>query len=279
MKIIRRKLDHVTTSIDKPEYPIFAGITITNDDEVVFDWDKDSPRDILKLAESTSGKFIQDDITYFYAYTWSDTATSHQINRVRRYLKSLRNSKDLYSQDVEDFVELGVLKFDEFKPLKIFSVLIGIEPSKFPSLVDVMDGYLMEYSQSPIVDIRLVKNTYEHVEFDNSKAYKALLESGLSSHRADREIQFTIRKFQELKSSGTLFEMKRFLPRAIREGFYNFLKFKTEEEKQLYMELQGVDVLIYDDFLTSGSTVKEVVRYLKSIHNENQLTVFVLVKQ
>lgn len=279
MKITRRKLNQVTTSIDKPEYPIFAGITITNDDEIVFDWDKDSPQDVLKLAASTSGKFIQDGITYFYAYTWSDTATSYQINRVRRYLKSLGNSKDIYSQDVEDFVELGVLKFDEFKPLKIFSVLIGIEPSKFPSLVDVMDGYLMEYSQSPIVDIRLVKNTYEHVEFDNSKAYKALLKSGLSSHRADREIQFTIRKFQELKSSGTLFEMKRFLPRAIREGFYNFLKFKTEEEKQLYMELQGVDVLIYDDFLTSGSTVKEVVRYLKSIHNENQLTVFVLVKQ
>ena len=278
MKIIRRKLDHVTASIDKPEYPIFAGITITND-EIVFDWDKDSPRDILKLAESTSGKFIQDGITYFYAYTWSDIATSYQINRVRRYLKSLGNSKDIYSQDVEDFVELGVLKFDEFKPLKTFSVLIGIEPSKFPSLVDVMNGYLMEYSRSPIVDIRLVKNTYEHVEFDNSKAYKALLESGLSSHKADREIQFTARKFQELKSSGTLFEMKRFVPRAIREGFYNFLKFKTEEEKQLYMELQGVDVLIYDDFLTSGSTVKEIIRYLKSIHNENQLTAFVLVKQ
>ena len=279
MKIIRRKLDRVTMNIDKPEYPIFAGVTITNDDEIMFDWDKDSPRDILKLAESTSGKFIQDGITYFYAYTWSDIATSYQINRVRRYLKSLGNSKDIYSQDVEDFVEIGVLKFDGFKPLKTFSVLIGIEPSKFPSLVDVMNGYLMEYSRSPIVDIRLVKNTYDHVEFDSSKAYKALLESGLSSHKADREIQFTARKFQELKSSGTLFEMKRFVPRAIREGFYNFLKFKTEEERQLYMELQGVDVLIYDDFLTSGSTVKEVVRYLKSIHNENQLTVFVLVKQ
>lgn len=279
MKIIRRKLDHAAISIDKPEYPIFAGITITNDDKIVFDWDKDSLRAVLKLATNTSGKFIQDGITYFYAYTWSDTATSYQTNRVRKYLKSLGDSKDLYSQDVEDFVELGVLKFDEFKSLKSFSILVGIEPSKFPSLVDVMNGYLMEYSQSPIVDIRLVKNTYDHVEFDSKKAYKALLESGLTQPRAAREIQFTIRKFQELKASGALFEMKRFLPRAIREGFYNFLKFKTEEEKQLYMKLQGVDVLIYDDFLTSGSTIEEVVRYLKYIHNENQLTVFVLVKQ
>lgn len=279
MKIIKRKLDSAIKNINKPEYPIFAGITITDDDKITFDWDKDSPRDILKLATSTSGKFIQDNITYFYAYTWSGTASSYQINRVRRYLKDLGETNDLYGQDVEDFVELGVLKFDEFKSLRSFSVLVGIEPSKFPSLVDVMNGYLMEYSQSPIVDIRLVKNTYDHVEFDSSKAYKALLQSGLTQHRAEREIQFTMRKFQELKASGALFEMKRFLPRAIREGFYNFLKFKTEEEKHLYMKLQGVDVLIYDDFLTSGSTVKEVVRYLKSIHNENQLTVFVLVKQ
>ena len=279
MKITKRKLDSAVKNINKPEYPIFAGITITGDDKIMFDWDKDSPRDILKLATSTSGKFIQDDITYFYAYTWSDTASSHQINKVRRYLKNLGSNNDLYGRDVEDFVELGVLKFDEFKSLKSFSILVGVESSKFPSLVDVMDGYLIEYSQSPLVDIRLIKNTYEHVQFDSDKAYKALLQSGLTPHKAEREIQFTIRKFQELKSSGTLFEMKRFLPRAIREGFYNFLKFKTEEEKQLYMKLQGVDVLIYDDFLTSGSTIKEIVRYLKSIHNENQLNVFVLVKQ
>lgn len=51
------------------------------------------------------------------------------------------------------------------------------------------------------------------------------------------------------------------------------------EEKQIYLSLQGVNVLIFDDFLTSGVTVKEIIRYLKSFNENNTLTVFVLVKQ
>lgn len=73
--------------------------------------------------------------------------------------------------------------------------------------------------------------------------------------------------------------MKRFIPKAIRSGFYDFLKFKTEKERKVYEALQGVDVLVYDDFLTSDSTVKEIIRYLRAIHDENSLTVFVLIKQ
>ena len=60
--------------------------------------------------------------------------------------------------------------------------------------------------------------------------------------------------------------MKKILPSKIRPAFTNFLKFKTAEQKQIYEQLQNTEVLIYDDFLTSGSTVKEIIRYLKAIN-------------
>ena len=94
-----------------------------------------------------------------------------------------------------------------------------------------------------------------------------------------KDINYTISKFNDLKKSGELFQITRFLPTAIRVGSTNYIKFASEVEKSVYMDLQNANVLIYDDFITSGSTVKEVMRYLKSINENNTLTVFILVKQ
>ena len=73
--------------------------------------------------------------------------------------------------------------------------------------------------------------------------------------------------------------MKKFIPRQVREAFTDFLKFESKETEEVYHNLQGVDVLVFDDFLTSGSTIKEIIRYLKTINPSNTLTVFVLINQ
>ena len=41
----------------------------------------------------------------------------------------------------------------------------------------------------------------------------------------------------------------------------------------------GTEALICDDFITSGSTVREMERYLHSINPNVKMTVFVLVDQ
>ena len=73
--------------------------------------------------------------------------------------------------------------------------------------------------------------------------------------------------------------MKKFVPRQVREAFTDFLKFESKETEEVYRNLQGVDVLAFDDFLTSGSTVKEIIRYLGAINPNNKLTIFILVNQ
>lgn len=262
----------------KSLYPLYCGITVDRNNSVKFNWDKDTSEDILKLSHPDSGTGTLEDIPYFYSYAWK-SANPSKVKLVRSYLKRLGDSDSLYSRDVENFVELGVIQFGNNYDLSKFDVLVYLESTHAPSLIDVMNGYISEYANKPIDSFTLVKNMYRDVQFDEDKARKALSDNGYKSDQIEREVRFLVNKFDSLKQSGELFQMKRFTPRCIRTAFSNFLKFKTSEQRQMYSQLQNANVLVYDDFITSGSTVKEILRYLKSINPNNTLTVFVLVKQ
>ena len=87
-------------------------------------------------------------------------------------------------------------------------------------------------------------------------------------------------KFETLKASGKLFQMKRFVPKVIRDSFSDYLQFETDEDRILYQTLRGdensgCNVLVYNDFYISGSTVREIasiftlnqsIEYSDSIH-------------
>lgn len=127
----------------------------------------------------------------------------------------------------------------------------------------------------------LAREPYARVEFNSEKAAQALrntIGQDAIGHkrRIERDIQFNLNKFEQFKRSGGLFKAESFFPSALRAGFSNFLTFKTEDERKAYEALQGANILLFTNFMTSGTTVREAVRYLTSIHDENTLTVFVL---
>lgn len=258
---------------------IYGGIYLENG-QVKFNWNSDDrDRDVISLVQDVSGTYVDDNVEYVYGYVYNEGVDSRDCKVVRDYFKNLPGSDHIYSEDVDEFAENAILELDAYHRLKDFQAVITTKPSKDFTIIDVMNQFFHQYLRNDYISFELLKNSYRDVRFDVEAASQAMRDAGYTEDKIDREIQFTLKKFNALKKSGELFQMKRFIPKEIREGFRNFLKFKTEEEQQVYETLQGVDVLIYDDFLTSGATVKEIVRYLRSFNNQNKLTVFVLVKQ
>ena len=273
-RYIRKKPDHHIYN------GIYAGVSI-EDDLPVFNFKKNSAEDIISIETDCSDEFNSDGLRYFYAYEYTSKATSVEKKIFRSYLKGSTDPDVVFSEDVEEFVEYGVLKLDEYIPLKSIDVLVSIQSTHTPTITDEMRVQLTSEVGVGAISFELIKQLYENAEFDAEKAADALRRSGKYKDEAAvwKDINDTISKFHDLKRSGELFQIKRFLPTAIRDGSTNYIKFASEVEKSVYMDLQNANVLIYDDFITSGSTVKEVMRYLKSINENNTLTVFILVKQ
>lgn len=258
---------------------VFAGIQVDRDKNIQFNWSSDTSNDIMSLCSDTSGEFGENGVRFVYGYQFNRHIRSRDAKIVRDYVKGISDSSNLYSKDIETLVERAIDRLDDRYSLDTFQTLVRVQPTKSPSLVDLIRQHLVDYMDDFGISFDLIKETYENVQFDADKAANALRAVGMSEKDIQYEIDFTIDKFENLKKSGELFQMKRFLPKQIRRGFYGFLKFRSEEEKEAYESLQGVDVLIYDDFMTSGTTVNEVIRYLRAIHDKNTLTVFVLIKQ
>lgn len=258
---------------------IYGGIYVENK-AVKFNWNEDRQGDVLSLCQDTSGEFDKMGVRYIYGYEFNEGVSGNAKRLVRDYLKKLAPGNHLFDEDVDKFAENGIFRIENYDALDSFDATVSIESTSDSfSLINVMDQFFFEYCRCRDFEFKLLKQTYEHVTFDAKKAADVLRESGWSDKDIRKEIEFTVNKFNELKQSGQLFQMKRFIPKEIRQGFINFLKFKTEAEEETYRNLQGSNVLIYDDFYTSGSTINEIIRYLHSINDKNTLTVFILVKQ
>lgn len=254
---------------------LYEGISIDKNNNIVFNWNKDNKNnDVIYLDISTSGEFNDDGIKYIYGYKYAPNVTQAQKKLVRDFIKAGNTSRD-----IEHFVENAVLEIEHIKPLNSFGALVRVKPSKYPSILSQIENTLTSYAEVPYYRFELIKQTYDKVSFNREKAYELLVASGLSEISAEDSINFVENKFEQLKASGELFQMKRFLPTAIRGAFHDFLLFENEFQRKLYERLQNIDVLIYDDFLTSGSTIKEIIGYLKSFSPNNTLTVFVLINQ
>ena len=257
-------------------FDLYEGIQII-DDQIHFNYDSDDhEKDILYLHQDTSGQFTEEGVSYVYGYEYSPNSSLSEQKILRDYLKS----NILGNDDVFDFIENGILRLDRVKDLNSFGCFVSTASSKSPSLVDEILLQLSNYV-TLYYSFKLIKETYEHVNFDEEKAREALRNSGRvkTKTQEDKLIQKFIDHFNELKKSGCLFEMKRINPTVLRSSLSNFLKFNSSDEEEVYRSLDGIKVLLFDDFLTSGSTIKEMIRILKSINPNNTLTVFVLINQ
>ena len=62
-----------------------------------------------------------------------------------------------------------------------------------------------------------------------------------------------------------------------RPYMMNFLKFANEKDKQLCATIRQQNVLVIDDVTTSGSTINEILRTLRILNEDNEITVFSLI--
>lgn len=256
---------------------LYEGIRVDKNDNVIFNWKYDDRhRDALLLDWFEARYFNENDIRYVYAYNYTDNATGKDKKIIRNYLKNPDNQNIEY---VEEFVDNGILRLDAVEAIRNFDVFVCTKPRNSSSLLGTIRSYLYDYAMPLSINFELIKKCYRDVTFDKEKLERHLQELEWNKKDIKEISDRTERKFNELKKSGKLSQMKRFIPRQVRVAFSDFLKFSSEKEKVVYETLQDANVLVYDDFLTSGATVNEIIRYLKSINENNKLTVFVLINQ
>ena len=63
----------------------------------------------------------------------------------------------------------------------------------------------------------------------------------------------------------------------MRPYMMHFLKFDNKEDEELCMGIRKQNVLVIDDVTTSGSTLGEILRTLRILNEDNEITIFSLI--
>ena len=255
--------------------PIECGVFVDIHHKTQFNWNKDvENRELIWLKRDSYGYITKEDVIVIYGYSYADSNyPKDKLREFRDFIKHPNYNTD----DVEKFVSRGIENFCRVSDIDNYDIIVGVPSKQKPSILDEIKVQLMDMCNS-YMSFGLIKEMYKNVTFDSNKA-KSILKSCHYNGDIDDTVEFVAAKFNDLKKTNQLFAMKRFMPRQIRDAFSGFLKFGSEDEKIAYENLQGVNVLMYDDLCTSGATLKEMARYLRSINPTNTLTAFVLIKQ
>ena len=251
-----------------------------------FDKQVDLDTDLIELANDVSGIKQAHNLTYIYAYKFKDGISSREQREFRNALKyNIESTKYFYSKEIFDFVEDGVFRLDEHKRLDTFKVLVSVKPTyrNNRTLLDLITLHIEQYSSVGIISFELLKEIIKNVTFDTQKAFQALKNTNKYGRKSDEELWNTIHDAEQTFNDidpEEKFTIKDYLPVVLREGFINYLKFQSKEDEELYRNLdKGTEVLIIDDFITSGSTMKEIIRYLNTINPNNNITAFAFMDQ
>jgi phosphoribosylpyrophosphate synthetase len=243
---------------------IIEGIRYNKEtDSFDFIWKEDVHGDLIDLKLQKYNKLLskKDGNKVYYSYKFNKDQSGK--NLVLR--KSIKYIDDKVSKkDVELMVSKAVVSFNSIVPLSSFDLIVT--PSSTSTVLDLLRNFLhAKAGSNTLVSSDLfVKNTIDNIELDEEKLNKI-----------EKSMQNKIRSILNKAFSKEDYKLRSIPPRY-RKFIFNFIKFNTEAEKRVLNAIVNGKILVVDDILTEGTTIKNINKLLYSAGAE-EIVSFVLL--
>jgi phosphoribosylpyrophosphate synthetase len=227
-----------------------------------FDWLNDNPDDVMPLKyKKYRGRVMKiGDTTYSFYHAY-ELEKSEYSTELMKSLKMLEGNP----RDLDQVINKAVIGFDNVFGLQNYDTIITPESSslilsKIASTIENKSGVANLFTDA------FVKSASTDIHLDMDKV-NALPE------KTKKEV---LRAFTKATDPSKPFKIKEIFS-AHRKFFIDFLQFNTQNDRRLFNAVEGKDIILIDDYKTSGTTIKEMLRQLSDL-GAAKVTVFVFIK-
>ena len=256
------------------------GVTFDDTEKkFVFDFEHDGAEVIVSLTGSgyqveAFGK------CFYYGYEFSEQIESSIRTAFIKYVKFTDSLQD--TPDLTNFIKKAVDNLHN--KINLYNFDLVVMPESSSKVNQYMLRYIYRFAQPTLYKMTLVKALPSNISFD-MKAYEEqylndILEDGRPrySEAAKEQAKNSINAMLEMIHQKDYFTIAKDVKKSrLRPYIMNFLKFKSDEDKELCSIIRQQNVLVIDDVTTSGSTLNEVLRTLRILNEDNEITIFSLI--
>lgn len=174
---------------------------------------------------------------FYYGYEFSEQVDG---NVRSAFIKHVKFTEDLqHDPDLTRFIKKAIDQLNH--RINLYDYNLVVMPESSSKVNQYMMRYLYRYAQPSLHRMELVKALPASISFDMD-AYE-----------------------------------KQYLDDVLENGRPRYTPAQKEEVKQLCASIRQQNVLIMDDVTTSGSTLNEILRTLRILNEDNEITVFSLI--
>jgi len=256
------------------------GVTYDNSEKkFVFDFEHDGTEDIVSLT----GNGYQVEAfgkCFYYGYEFSEQVESSVRTAFIKYVKFTEALQD--TPDLTNFIKKAVDNLHN--KINLYNYDLVVMPESKSKVNQYMLRYIYRFAQPTLYKMTLIKALPSNISFD-MKAYEKqylddILENGMPrySQAAKEQAKSSINAMLDMIRKKEYFTIAKDVKKSrLRPYIMNFLRFESDEEKELCSMIRQQNVLVIDDVTTSGSTLNEILRTLRILNEDNNITIFSLI--
>ena len=269
-------------------YRIFArrynnnvmGITYNQEEKkFMFDFQHDGQEDIISLTGAgyqveAFGK------CFYYGYEFTEQVESSVRSAFIKYLKFTDSLQE--HPDLTNFIKKAVDDLD--KQISLYNYDLVVMPESSSKVNQYMLRYIYRFAQPSLHKMELIKALPASISFDMDAYEKQYLDDVLENGRPrytqaqKDEVKQSIEKMLDLIHQKDYFTIAKDVKKSrFRPYMMHFLKFADKADDELCASIRKQNVLIIDDVTTSGSTLNEILRTLRILNEDNDITIFSLI--
>jgi hypothetical protein len=239
-----------------------------------FDFSEDKENGIISLCKPELYSSNYDKAVYKFGYKFNDDVSRNIRTKFVNQLKQMTN-RSFSEEDNYKFLNKPLIMLNQEVGYSKFSTLIYPASQRSPLVAEIVkyvgrfiprNRYFFEYE--------LIKNDTKSVKFDYDKYYKDNKEKYLNENaweNAKKAIEDLMIKI----SNGDYFRIGQ-QKTKYRPYFYDYLIF-NDEKMYDFCKIQDSKILLIDDINTTGATIDEMLRYINSINDTNEIFIFTII--
>jgi predicted amidophosphoribosyltransferase len=256
------------------------GVTFDSKEQrFVFDFEHDGKDDLVSLT----GDGYQVEAfgrCFYYGYEFSDQVDGSVRSA---FIKHVKFTEDLQNNpDLTHFIKKAIDNLN--RRINLYDYNLVVMPESSSKVNQYMLRYIYRFAQPMLRKMELVKSLPARISFDMDAYEQSYLNDVLENGRPrytqaqKDEVKQSIAKMLDLIHQKDYFTIARDVKKSrFRPYMMNFLRFATEQDKELCATIRKQNILVMDDVTTSGSTLNEVLRALRILNDDNEITIFSLL--